>query len=59
MKKATAKRVVEISTVVFLETLILICFYPELRQIPAALVATISLVTGVVVLFDNFYGERP
>jgi hypothetical protein len=58
VKRATAKRVVEVSATIFLETLIIICFYPELRQAPAALVASVSLVTSVVTLFDNFYGDR-
>lgn len=55
MKLTTARRVVEIASVIFLETLILVVFYPELRNPPAALVATVSLVTALVVLFDNFY----
>jgi hypothetical protein len=58
VKKATARRIVEISATIFLETLIIVCFYPELRQAPAALIASVSLVTSLVVLFDNFYGDH-
>ena len=57
MQKKTAKRIIEYCVVAFFQTMLLITLNPELRMWPAALVATVTLVTALVLVFEYFYDD--
>jgi preprotein translocase subunit SecD len=60
LSKKTAKKVIEYSAAAFLQTLILVCIFPEFRAPLAALIATVTLVTAVVLTVEHFYdGNDP
>ena len=60
LSKKTAKKVIEYSAAAFVQTLILVCIFPSFRAPLAALVATVTLVTMVVLTAEHFYdGNDP
>ena len=57
MRRSTARRVVEHCAAAFLQTILMIVIWPEFIGAVSAFVATVSLVTGLVVLFERFYED--
>lgn len=57
IKKATARKIIEYSAAAFVQTLILICIFPSFRAPVAALIATVSLVICVVLVFEHLYDD--
>jgi len=57
ISKKVARRIVEYSAVVFFQTLILVIWQPSFRGVVAAFVASVSLVTCLVTVFDKFYDD--
>jgi len=55
LTKKTAKKVVEYCCVAFFQAMILVLIFPEFRSPFAALIVTVSLVTGLVVAFEFFW----
>jgi dolichol kinase len=55
--KKTARKVVEYSAAAFFQTMVLVVIYPSFRIPVAAFVATVSLVTCLVCVFEYFYPD--
>ena len=57
MIKKTARRVVEYSAAAFIQTILLVIFYPSFRAPLACFVAAVSLVACLVTVFEHFYKD--
>jgi len=57
MKKGTARKVVEYSCAAFFQTVLMVIIWPEFIGAVSAFIATVSLVTALVVVFDHFYDD--
>ncbi len=57
MRKKTARHIIEWCVAVFLQTLLFVTFFPAFMHWVAALAASVSLVTALVLVFEHFYDD--